>query len=866
MPCLANTSRIAGLFLIALLLLSGCDGGGGGDDGESEIPSHTLEGAIQASTGTATDGDVNDPSAPFAANDNPTLAQAIPNPVALGGYVNAPGAGPNGRSQLAGDVVDWYRVGLAANQTISLSIAEDGRQDDLDLFLTDPDGNVLDASLGQGKIESLTASQTGEFLVVVQVFQGASNYILTIGQQAATAEDGGLHLRDPFVPGDVVARLADSTSSDKRLNPYSQGLTAAAQAGAAGRNQLFSLEDLQGANVYKAQGLDASAQPAHGLRFADPELRRKWDTLRMVKAMRLRTEVVSADPNYIRYPSFVPNDALYPLQWHYPLIDLPQAWDISTGADTIAAVLDTGVALSHPDLQGQLVAGYDFIRDPANAGDGDGIDANPDDPGDGINPDGSSSFHGTHVTGTVAAATHNTQGVAGVAFSAKIMPLRVLGRFGATDFDIEQAVRFAAGLPNDSGTQPPQRADIINLSLGGPGFSTSAQAVFNAARDAGVVVVAAAGNQANNTPIYPAAYDGVIGVSAVDINKEPAPYSNFGSFVDVAAPGGNMSRDIDGDGHADGVLSTGASDAGGMADPGFSFLQGTSMAAPHLTGVIALMRSVNPGLTPQDMDNLLAGGAISQDLGTPGWDERFGHGLINAFQAVIAARDAAGAPVTPPPRLVVSPSALNFGLDRASMTIEIRNGGADPLTVNSPSHDADWLSLTAEVDSHGLGRYTATVDRSNLVDGLYVATLIFQSSANTFQVPVLMQVNRGLSSADVGQQYVLLIDPASSETKDTIVAERQTDGDYIYRFSAVAPGRYQIFAGSDINNDGFICDLGESCGAYLTLDQPITIEVNGDLDGLDFTSGFASSLSGFNAGPSNQGSGLSRQSGRRLGR
>ncbi|MDV7397665.1 S8 family serine peptidase, partial [Arthrospira platensis SPKY1] len=131
---------------------------------------------------------------------------------------------------------------------------------------------------------------------------------------------------------------------------------------------------------------------------------------------------------------------------------------------------------------------------PGNAGDGDGIDPDPSDPGDRGNPDGSSSFHGTHVTGTVAAATNNGIGVAGVAFDARVMPLRVLGQRGGTIYDIIQAVHFAAGLPNDSGTLPTRRADVINLSLGTTAFSANLQGALDQARAAGVVVVAAAGN------------------------------------------------------------------------------------------------------------------------------------------------------------------------------------------------------------------------------------------------------------------------------------------------------------------------------------------------------------------------------------
>jgi serine protease len=846
-------ARRAFLVVGLAVLLQAC----GGDDGSGDVPptptptspatQFTLSGTVRPASGVAADGDVNDPLVPYRANDTVADAQPLPNPVTLGGYVNQPGAGPAGRSRSGGDASDVYKIKLLAGQQISLQIAGDGIQNDLDLGLTDIEGNILDAAVSQNRVESLTVTTGGDYLLVVTADRGASNYVLTVGQSLASTT-AGMRLSDPFVAGEAITRFQPAAVRRDGLRAQLRALGSMGDRPAESepRNALVDLAGLKRSAAYRKLAGVTQAHFLGDFQIVDPVLREKLETLYSIKAMKRDPDVADAGPNYIRRAQFVPNDPLYRFQWHYPQSNLPQAWDLTTGTDAIVAVIDTGVVLSHPDLQGQLVAGYDFISNPSNAGDGDGIDANPDDPGDGTDPGGGSSFHGTHIAGTVAAATNNSVGVAGVAFGAKVMPLRALGRFGGTDYDIEQAVRYAAGLPNDSGTVPPRRADVINLSVGGPGFSTATQAVYDQARAAGVVIVAAVGNEGSSTPFYPAAFPSVLGVGAVDIDKARAPYSNFGTAVGVVAPGGNTARDVNGDGKPDGVLSTAASDSGGALVNDYAIWQGTSMATPHVAGVLALMKSVAPKLTPQDIERLLANGALTEDLGTPGRDDQFGDGLINAYKAVVVAADSAGRPVNPMPILTISPAALNFGISLDSQTLTVLNGGGGELIVNPPTEDSGgWLSVTpTQVNADGTGSYTVAVRRENLADGVYSATMTFTSNVDTISVSVIMQVANHLSVGSVGQQYVLLVKPDSGETVQDATGQLQPDGRYTFTLSDIPAGTYQLFAGSDANNDLFICDAGESCGAYVTLDAPVTIEVDRDMSGLDFVSSYLVQLPG----------------------
>lgn len=515
-----------------------------------------------------------------------------------------------------------------------------------------------------------------------------------------------------------------------------------------------------------------------------------------------------------------------------PLINLEDAWDVSTGSNSvIVAVVDTGILLDHPDLGNQLVDGYDFISDDTISGDDEsGIDSNPDDPGDQSNADGTSSFHGTHVAGIIAAQSNNTQGVAGIAWNVKIMPVRAMGIGGGTTYDVMQAVKFAAGLDNDSGTIPADPADIINLSLGGSGSTTYEQEIFDDVREEGVIVIAAAGNDGGNTKSYPAAYDGVVSVSAVDDSKNFTSYSNYGTSIDLSAPGGSSDQQI---------YSTCGYDDRSGTDVSYAYtyeqMYGTSMAVPHVSGVAALMKSLYTGLTPDGFDGLLAGGYLTQDLGDSGWDEKFGYGMIDAKKAVdIAYQSAVNGAL--PAILGVTPSAISFGTALTTSDVTVSNQGADTLVVTSAVSDASWLSVAAaDVDDNSLGTYTVTVDRSGLSDGSYSGTITFSgSSLNDAVVNVTMRVGNYAETTDGGYHYVLLID---SQT-DEVLEQFSSPGDSgVYPFNltqALENESVLIYAGTDADNDGYICGEAEACGAYPSLDAPEAITMKGNMNGIDF--------------------------------
>jgi len=834
---MASRLRRAGV-LAVLGLLAAC---GGGDD-PAPAPAFTLSGTVSAAAGTRVDGDTADPRAPVTLNDTFGTAQPVPSAVTVGGWAS---------SSLDPD--DWYRATMAAGQGVTLAIANPLAADlDLGLFAVSDPGTVVAVSAGTGPTEWVGVPSDGEYFVRVNAFAGSSNYILTLGQSTpAAAPVDTLRLDAEFVPGEVIVRFRDDVllpASAETPDARAASVGLLPLAGGARREMLLGLGGEEGrARAFAALGIERAPRDVVAASL-DPVRAAELDTLRVVKALRRRADVAGADPNYVHRASRVPNDTYFSLQWHYPAMRLPQAWEVTTGSpqpggqDVIVAVVDTGVVLAHPDLSPKLVPGFDFISDPARARDLNGIDSNPDDPGDAATP-GNSSWHGTHVAGTVAAATDNGRGVAGVSWGAKIMPIRVLGVGGGTSYDILQGIRFAARLPNDSGTLPAQKADVVNLSLGCLGcFSTTSQAVYDQVRAAGVVVVAAAGNENTSQLGYPASYAGVVSVSAVDLALARAPYSNFGPTVDVAAPGGNMAADRDANGYGDGVLSTIVDDADGTRQAAYSFLQGTSMASPHVAGVVALMKSVCPSLTPPGLDALLATpGSMTVDLGAAGRDDVFGHGLVDALAAV---RNCGTTAAT---TLGVTPGRIDFGTSATALPLTASALGSAPFSVTAVSDDATWLAVTPAPGSlvNGLGVYTATASRAGLVAGVYAATITFTTDIpSTVAIPVTLQVGAGGGTAgNAGHLYVLLVNETFTDT--VAQAEANASGGlYPFVFGNVPAGLYYVVAGTDSDDDDFICDDGEACGAYPTLGLPTPLSIAGNRPGIDFTAGFDVRLDG----------------------
>lgn len=353
----------------------------------------------------------------------------------------------------------------------------------------------------------------------------------------------------------------------------------------------------------------------------------------MVEKYSKNKDVLYAEANYLATYLFSPNDTYYDLQWNFKNdgngIKVESAWNITKGSpNIIVAVIDTGVAYKDkaskkyrgrlspayqkaPDFENTLFVDDSLMKDFIN-NDNEPLDDNS---------------HGTHVAGTIAQSTNNAQGVAGIAHNTTIMPIKVLDSAGSGAYSkIADGIYFAA----DNG------ARVINLSLGGSYDSNLLREAVDYATSKGVILVCAAGNekQNGNAISYPAAYDGCIAVGATRYEPNMIPtrsyYSNTGSYVDIVAPGGDTSVNLNGDLYVDGILQQ--TFYANPTDWYYMFFQGTSMAAPHVSAVVALLLAKNPNLSSADIKDAIFSTAL--DLGAPGKDDEYGHGLINTLAAL----------------------------------------------------------------------------------------------------------------------------------------------------------------------------------------------------------------------------------------
>jgi serine protease len=551
---------------------------------------------------------------------------------------------------------------------------------------------------------------------------------------AHSLEGTNLGGQSEFVPGEIIVKMKPSKSF-KATNLSALSIQS--------DNQLTSGGEI----IYHIQ------PPNTGV-FSTTQL--EDQTLKTVEELKKQPDVEYAQPNYILHIMKTPNDPLYPKQWHYfnngagagespGGIDLPKAWDISTGGNVVVAVIDTGILPNHEDIAGSpnLVPGYDMISDTKTANDGDGRDSDATDTGDALKKgecsvndppqDTVSSWHGTHVAGTIGVGkTNNGTGVAGINWNVKVQPIRVLGKCGGTTSDINDAIRWAAGLNVPGVPQNPTPAKVINMSLGGGqacSLSPSSQQAINDAVNAGVTVVVAAGNSGKDAAGFnPASCNNVITVAAADPQGKLTPYSNWGSVVEIMAPGGWTESGCPKP--QNGVLSMvqTSTDRGncGVA-PAYAYYNGTSMATPHVAGVAALWLAQDPALKPATLLTELQ--KVARPRSSTDCAKPCGAGLLSALRSGGGSADISLGFVPDKTSYQVGETAKANVLVKANGTPQA--GKTVTFSSGNPGV-ASILPNTAVTDTQG--QAAATVTANSQGQAVINADVEGKKTQKTFQV------------------------------------------------------------------------------------------------------------------------------------
>ena len=848
-------------FLSIILLVVGCGGGSASEesaDGTTPSPTpapaeekYNIRGEVTLNGNLIIDSDVPNKAFSFLSNNQSSEAQPAFSPVTIIGYA---GEHISDEGEYTYDPLDVFVLNVE-DTTINISLYQTNSSADLDIFIYDEAdlSSPVSFSANLTSFESLSFNGSGIYYLVVDSDMSArgSKYAMVIAERDEESTTNTIIDTGEFLIKAKQDSELYSNNSWESQNQFRDIFKSIPK-----EEEIIKVkpdyENIE--NILNKSYLKMKVSNEFQL---DLELVTELRKIKTLQQLRIKFPGYLLDLNHVYFPDadpepFSPDPFYDEYQWNLRQINTKEALDL-VGQDTkdiVVAVLDSGAPTedSFAYQNSSFVDdGYDFVSDTDSSFDGDGLDDDPTDPDfQPVQSDGEIfGSHGSHVATTISAKNDGNE-INGLA--VKTLPLRVCGSDrsenggGCSSYDQLQAFYYLQGKNNDSGEVYDADAygdvEIINMSLGGGGNNQIICNEIVNLKNAGIFVVASAGNEGNSAIRFPASCEYAFSVSSTKYDEQLSTFSSFNDYVDIAAPGGQVSEDLDGNEIGDGILAYSFKNSShdGNDYKGLQVYNGTSMAAPHVSGYFGLIKYLDSDITFDELDLLLKSGQLTKDIGLPGKDDLFGHGLMDMYKGLSLLTTGVDFASLAYPRL--SPGKVFMGYALEDKTFEITKVGDGNLEItNIDIQDINGVLTyeASDVDIDGFGTYKALINRTNLSDGSFVSLIKFSFSNDTHaSIPVLYASGESKEKETVDQLWICAVnDDDEIIPCDVMQMER---GVASFRIREVPNDTYtQVFACTTLadnlsfNNSG-ICgpgDLrGEYKGANFTVDGSDVTDIN----------------------------------------
>ena len=853
--------------LSIILLVVGCGGGSASEedvDGTTPSPTpaptptpaeekYNIRGEVTLNGNLIIDSDVPNKAFSFLSNNQSSEAQPAFSPVTIIGYA---GEHISDEGEYTYDPLDVFVLNVE-DTSIDISLYQTNSSADLDIFVYDEAdlSSPISFSANLTSFESLSFNGSGIYYLVVDSDMSArgSKYAMVVAESAQesttnTTMDTGEFLIKTKQDSELTSN--NSLKSQNQLRdvfkriPQGDGIVKV-------KPDYENIENVLGKSFLKTK-ISNEFQ-------LDAELVAEIRKVKTLQQLRRKFPGYVIDLNHIYFPDadpepFSPDPFYDEYQWNLRQINTKEALNLvgQNTKDIVVAVLDSGAPTkdSFAYQNSSFVDdGYDFVSDTDSSFDGDGIDDDPTDPDfQPVQSDGEIfGSHGSHVATTISAKNDGNE-INGLA--VKTLPLRVCGSDrsenggGCSSYDQLQAFYYLQGKNNDSGEVYDATTfgdvEIINMSLGGGGNNQIICDEIVNLKNAGIFVVASAGNEGNSAIRFPASCEYAFSVSSTKYDEQLSTFSSFNDYVDIAAPGGQVSEDLDGNDIGDGILAYSFKNSShdGNDYKGLQVYNGTSMAAPHVSGYFGLIKYLDSDITFDELDLLLKSGQLTKDIGSPGKDDLFGYGLMDMHKGLNLL--STGVDFTSLAYPILSPGKVFMGYALEEKSFEITKVGNGDLEITSVEIQDinDVLTYEAsDVDIDGFGTYKALINRTNLSDGSFISLIKFSFSNETYaSIPVLYSSGNSKEKETVDQLWICAVnDDDEIIPCDVMQMER---GVAAFRIREVPNDTYtQVFACTTLEDnlsfsDSGICGPGDLRGEY----QGANFTVSGsDVTGINFS-------------------------------